>query len=231
MSIQERRTPQSPNFAENASSASEINVQEPSNAALIADAQLDEKGGPIGRLYDRISGGSEGGFSMDTIRDYLDDDLQLCEGEFFRGWKLDGSAESLLEQLDSDKSKSVDWSEFGAFRGPVLDAIAPGLSADATDEDVTKASLTSFAGIDGKDGDGVLTLKEIQKAARAMLPEGTENPGVVAQLGARVAMDAADTDERDKKVAKRSLSQQEWTQAALEMQMRRRAAATAAPTD
>ena len=119
MSIQERRTPQSPNFAENASSASEINVQEPSNAALIADAQLDEKGGPIGRLYDRISGGSEGGFSMDTIRDYLDDDLQLCEGEFFRGWKLDGSAESLLEQLDSDKSKSVDWSEFGAFRGPV----------------------------------------------------------------------------------------------------------------
>jgi hypothetical protein len=222
MTMKARRAPHAPVLSDETAPTTGPSAYQSSNSALISQQDAGQKPGPIGRLFDRITGESDEGASMSTLRKYLDTELDLCEGEFFRGWKLDGSSESLMEMLDANEDKEVTADEFSAFRGPVLGAIAPGLSEDATDDEVLQAALASFGAIDGPDGDGSLTLQEIQSATKAMLPKDTEHPDVVSQLGARVAIDVIDTDQPDEKVAERELSQEEWTQAALAMQMRRR---------
>jgi hypothetical protein len=67
------------------------------------------------------------------------------------------------------------------------------------------------------DGSGSLSMDEIQQATKDRLPDGTSYPDLTAQLTARLAVDAIDSDERDKPVAERTLSQAEWLQAIEEL--------------
>jgi len=178
----------------------------------------------MGRLFSRIGGqgaGADMSLSRDHLHDYLDKGLQFADGEWFRGTKLNGATDSLLGQLDSDKSKGVDWTEFGAFRDQVLGALAPGLEEGATAEDVQAAAAGQFAALNSDRNGSTLSMDEIQAGALAMLPEDTEHRDLVAQLGARVAIDAVDTDQRDLPVADRALSEAEWVQAAMEIQQAR----------
>ena len=63
----------------------------------------------------------------------------------------------------------------------------------------------------------VIGMHEAQSNALAGLPEETDHKDLVAQLGARLMLDALDTDQRDATVADRSISQEEWLAAAQEM--------------
>jgi hypothetical protein len=183
----------------------------------MADKQVR---GPLGRTFNRVLGvdaartdtGSMA-FSRGQLKSYLDQQLQLAEGEWFRGKKLDGVADALMEQMDKDKDGQVAWSEFQSFRQDILKVLAPSVQDGASPEEVAQGASQTFGQID-EDGSSSLSMGELQSNNREALPEGTDHPDLVAQLGARLAIDAVDTDQRGEKVADRRLSREEWVAAA-----------------
>lgn len=189
--------------------------QKPTTAASSTRGAVD---GPMGRVFQRVLGINQGGgdqaFTRDQLRRYLDRDLQMAENEFFRGTKLDGVADALMLQLDLDRNGQVSWTEFQAFEKTTLATVAPGAGGDRAA--VEAAAGQRFTGMDASK-DGQLGMGEIQNRTRAELPKGTEHADLIAQLAARIALDAVDTDQRDKPVKDRTLSRGEWTKAAGDM--------------
>ncbi len=198
-------------------------VTQPAGNAAAQD-RLKKVSGPIGRVWNHILGQPEGNTNTGDaavdqamVRAYLDKRLGLAEGEMFRGMKLDGVSEKLVETLDTNRDGSITWPEFQAFEGQILAVLAPG--ADKAGADVAGLAGAQHGRIAG--GDGKANLSELQGSAKAALPEGTDHADLVAQLGARVAIDAVDRDEGGKPVGQRTLSKQEWTGAASEAAGRR----------
>jgi hypothetical protein len=199
----------------------------------IAKPQASKSGGdvtgPIGRIFNRILGVQENrsdtanlAFNKQQLRAYLDGRLQLAEGEFFRGAKLDGVADKLMQMLDSDSNGLVTWGEFQTFRMEVLGQLAPGIAPGASEADTRKAAGAQFASLDkqagGKPGrDGKLGMAELAAGVKGKLPKDTDHADLVAQLGARIALDAGDTDQRGEPVKKRELTLEEWVQAAAQL--------------
>jgi hypothetical protein len=155
-------------------------------------------------------------FDRKMVENYLDKNLNFAEGEWFRGKKLSGAAEGLIEKLDTTGDGSVSWDEFQAFRTEILGAMAPGLGENPSSAQVSEAATGTFGSVDG-DGSGAVGMGEAQSNAKSALPEGTEHEDLIAQLGARLMLDAVDTDQRDEAVSDRSISQTEWTSAAQQM--------------
>ena len=184
--------------------------------------KLSRVQGPMGRVFNRILGlgdnaGESAGmaFDRDQLQAYLDKNLQLAEGEFFRGKKLSGVADALMAQIDKDKSGDVTWPEFQVFQASVLQTIAPGAKAGAPAADVDTAADKQFATLDtGRKDKGQLTYDELNEGTNKALPKDTDHKDLVAQLGARLALDAADTDQRSQKVQDRTISGKEWRTAA-----------------
>ena len=179
--------------------------------------------GPMGRTFNRILKVREArtdtqdmAFTRAQLKEFLDNGLQLAEGEWFRGAKLDGVTDALMEQLDVAQDGLVDWEEFQEFERSVVDVIAPALGENPTAEQVEMAASGTFARADTS-GDGQVTLDELQHTTQESLPAGTEHADLVAQLGARMAIDGIDEDQRDTKVARRTLSRNEWVQAAKQL--------------
>lgn len=195
-------------------------------ARATGDARLSSSGGggkvdgPMGRVFQRVLGVTEGGadqaFTRDQLRRYLERDLQLAENEWFRGQKLDGVADALMAQLDRDKDQRVSWTEFQTFEAQTLATVAPGTNGGSSQAQVEAAAATRFGQVDSSK-DGKLSMGEIQTRTQAELPKGTEHADLIAQLAARIALDAVDTDQRSKPVAERTLSRDEWTTAAGQM--------------
>ena len=188
--------------------------------------RLKKVSGPIGRVWNHILGQPDGatntgGSSIDQamVRAYLDKRLGLAEGEMFRGKKLDGVAEKLVTQFDKDGDGRVDWPEFQEFESQIFAMLAPG--GDKAGADVAGAASAQFGKVDGS-GDQKADLEEVQAMNKAALPKGTDYPDLVAQLGARVAIDAADKDEGGKPIGQRTLSKDEWSSAATETANRRK---------
>lgn len=166
--------------------------------------------GPLGRTFNRILGKADNAedtsdmaFNRDLLKTYLDEGLQLAEDEWFRGKKLNGVADALMAELDKDGDGSVSWDDFQSFKDEVAKAIG-----NNPDE--------RFDTID-HDDDGGLTMGEVQATTRHEMPEDTKHKDLIAQLGARITMDAVDTDQRDAPVKNRRLSRTEWTNAASEL--------------
>jgi hypothetical protein len=174
--------------------------------------------GPMGRVWNHILGQPEGADTADAqvdqamIRAYLEKKAGFAEGEMFRGVKLDGASAALVKQYDADHDGKLSWHEFQAFEGTLSAMLAP----DAGKVGASEAASRGFAATDTS-GDGAASLDEMQSAAQRQLPKGTDHADLVAQLGARVAIDAVDRDEKNKPVAQRSVSRSEWTGAAKEL--------------
>ena len=84
--------------------------------------------GPLGRTFNRILGKADNAadtadmaFNRDLLKRYLDSDLQLAEGEWWRGKKLNGVADALMETLDKDGDGSVSWGPRGGLIEPRLE--------------------------------------------------------------------------------------------------------------
>lgn len=189
------------------------------NEAL--QGQVKEKvAGPIGRVWNHILGQPE---SADTsaafvdqamVRAYLEKRVGFAEGEMFRGKKLDGASESLVKQYDKDGDMKLSWPEFKNFEESLFAMLAP--DAAAGKEKTGPAAAKGFGEADTS-GDGAANLEEIQASTKKKLPKGTKHEDLVAQLGARVAIDAVDRDESSKPISERSVSKGEWSKAAEEM--------------
>ena len=189
-----------------------------SNTAMVAQVKTAQASGavdgPMGRVYIRIAGSADAaGFDRTQLHNYLDKTLMLADGEWFRGAKLDGVADKLMEQLDVNKDGIVSWSEFKAFEAQTLATVAPGATDAGT---AATAAGGRFDQLDSSKN-GQLSYGELQAGTMAQLPKGTDHADLIAQLAARIALDAVDTDQRGKAVADRSLSRNEWTTAAKEM--------------
>ncbi len=191
------------------------------NAAVADQMKVD---GPMGRVWNRILGQAEGrtdtatmSFDAAALKKYLDKTLAFAEGEWFRGKKLSGASEALMEQLDTGKDGQVSWAEFQAFKAETLAGIAPGATAGSSEEEVRSAAGSRFDQLDTGRGDGQLNMGELQTGTKAALPKDTAHSDLVAQLGARLALDAVDTDQRGSAVADRTLSRDEWAAAAAAM--------------
>lgn len=179
--------------------------------------------GPMGRTFNRVLGKhdyaedtADMAFSHEQLKEFLDEQLQLAEGEFFRGMKLDGVADALMERLDLDANGAVTWEEFQEFRQSIIDTIAPGLEESATEAQVEASANSSFDQVDAN-RNGSLAMGELQNSTGKALPAGTDHKDLVAQLGARMAIDAVDTDQRSSKVSKRTLTRSEWVKAAKQL--------------
>jgi hypothetical protein len=184
--------------------------------------------GPIGRAWNHVHGRPDGDTGTGAlaadramIRAYLDKRLKLAEGEFFRGRKLDGVTDKLMEILDKDKDGKVSWPEFKAYEDQVFDQIAPGARPGDSAEKVRRAADAQFTGAD-QDRSGSLDLDEVSGAAERRLPKGTDHASLIGQLAGRVVIDAADRDEGQKPVAQRSLTRDEYAGAAEEIAASRR---------
>lgn len=200
-------------------------VSQPGGNAAAQD-RLKKVSGPIGRVWNHILGKPEGssdtsGATVDKamVRAYLDKRLGLAEGELFRGKKLDGVAESLVSQFDKDGDGRVSWPEFQQFESQIFAMLAPG--GEKPGADVGAVAGAQFGKVDSS-GDKAADLDEIQASTKAALPRGTDHADLVAQLGARVAIDAADRDEGGKPIGERTLSREEWTSAATDTANRRK---------
>lgn len=192
--------------------------------AQVSPAASNDVTGPIGRVFNRILGLSDDAkgtadkvINRNQVKNYLDKNLQLAKDEWFRGAKLDGVADKLMETLDKDGNGKVGWLEFQAFNADVLSSIAPGTKPGDSPEAVSRAATQQFASMDKKGKKGSLNYDELESGTKASLPKGTEHADLISQLGARIALDAVDTDQRSTSIKDRDLSQNEWLTAAQQM--------------
>lgn len=184
-------------------------------------AVQDMVSGAFGRVFNRMLGVDEQRTDTaslvvtgDMLRRYLDQDLQLAEGEWFRGKKLDGVRDALIEQLDKDGDGAISWAEFGGFRAQTLELLAPG--GGGSPEAAAQAARGTFNSFD-RGRDGAVDYDDMFAGTREALPGDTDHRDLVAQLGARIALDAGDTDQRRAPVKDRELSVEEWTAVAREL--------------
>jgi len=182
--------------------------------------------GPIGRIFNTILGvevtREDTGlmvFDVGQLREFLDVTLKLSEGEWFRGTKLERVAEALMGQLDTNQDGLVGWGEFQGFQEEVLKNLAPGIGNTSTPEDVRNAAESQYSKLnsDTKGSPDSVTFSEMQDGIGKELPVGTKNVDIISQLAARIAMYAVDKDETGKDLKKRSVTESEWSTAALEI--------------
>ncbi len=187
-----------------------------------AQEQARAARGPLARLFNRIVGQPEdrspegAAFDRAALRRYLDKNLQFAEKEWFRGKKLDGVTDALMKQLAGDANGVVTWEAFQAFRVQTLQTLAPGAQPGEAPDAVAERASKRFGQLD-RSGDGSLDYGELKKGTEAALPKGTDHKDLVSQLAARIALDAADLDQRDRKVKDRDLSREEWSAAARQL--------------
>lgn len=194
--------------------ATTMNLQPQGNAAmqeqLLAPPSAPAVGGPLGRMWNHILGRAEGTdtsgatASRDQIRSYLDG-IGLAEGELFRGKKLSGVADELMKSYDSNRNGALSWAEFQGFASQLTNILS-GPGGAAGEHKATDANK-----------DGKANLDEIKDRTEGKLPKNTDYKDLIAQLGSRATIDAADTDQQKLPVSERTLSADEWTKAAGEL--------------
>jgi lysozyme family protein/peptidoglycan hydrolase-like protein with peptidoglycan-binding domain len=177
--------------------------------------------GPVARLFQRISDTEnpaldDVSIDRDQLRAYLEDDLQFAQGEWFRGKKLNGAVDSLMEQLDLNGDGRVSWAEFQAITDQLAAVLVPGSVAKLTGAETIQAATEYFDSIPGA-SDGSISFEDLKQVAHDSLPEFTDHRGLVAQLIARLAIDTIDSNQRALEVEDRTISREEWIQAVIEI--------------
>ena len=153
-------------------------------------------------------------FDQDQLEDYLRHQLELAEGEWFRTQKISGVAQRMMLELDGNQDGVVDWNEFQAAVAHLESAL--GLDAEgATADEVVEASGASFDIVAGESDQ--VSMGGLQDGIKQALPSDSEHLDLVSQFAARLAVDLADTDQRDLPVAQRTLSKDEWVSAAKDL--------------
>ena len=215
-SKQLQRTPESAPQCETSQGTDSLDISNTEQLEALATGVR----GPLGRLFNRILGFPEEstetadmGFNETQLCDYIENQLDFAEGEWFRTKKVNGVAAKLMEELDQDQDCLVNWSEFQASVER-LKAVMGVESDTATAEELAATSGSAYDSLGlGEDA----SLGELQDSVAQALPEETAHLDLVAQFAARLAIDLADTDQREETVDGRQISRDEWVQAAVDL--------------
>jgi len=174
--------------------------------------------GITGRTFNRILGESDTNpdtghrsFDADDLETYLKERLDFASGEMFSSAKRSGAAKALVEELDADGNGKVDWAEFQAYRQQMLAVLAPDISEGASSGEISTLAAETF---DGLQTDGDISYDKAKATAKERIPEDTKHRDLAAQLAALLLLDAADVNEQDVSPRDRTLSVEEWTEAA-----------------
>ena len=100
-------------------------------------------------------------------------------------------ATKMMESLDTNQDELVTWGEFQSIATELI-------PEDLFEEDGSirmDMLKDQFATFD-RDGDGNVTREEMEKSIEELLPEGTSNAGIIAEVTARFVQDALDSDGR-----------------------------------
>ncbi len=177
--------------------------------------QLLKVSGSLGRAFNRIAGVSESNtdpsglaFTRDDLKRYLEDQLKFAEGEWFRGAKISGVADKVMETLDADTDGDVDWVEFQTMVEELKTHLVGELGPGAGATEIQEKANELFSQVSG--GEESIGFDRLQSETGKQLPEDTEHKDLVAQLAALLVIDIVDIDEANKEVRDRSISHAEW---------------------
>ena len=210
---------QSANSTPKASTESAASVE---MADQLSNAEMQALiNGPVGNIFQKIVRQSSEditqlSFDQSMLKEYIKNDLGFARGEMFRGTKITGAAKGLMEELDKDKDGVVNWADFTGITDQLSEALLPDSIAALSEQELAQAAAEQFDAVAGSQ-DGELTLAEMQAQTLEALPEETDHKKLVAQLAARLAIDAMDQNQGSLSVDDRTLSRTEWIEAAVSL--------------
>jgi hypothetical protein len=216
MSDYSRRSNQTVEQNASDSSATGSGYEQPLGNSAAQDAVKVQ--GALGRAFNRIAGVSEGNtdatglaFSRDHLKAYLKEQLSFAKGEMFRGTKISGVADKIMETLDADKDGMVTWKEFQVMVDEMRQHLVGDVGSGASSAEIQEKAQGLFNEISaGGKPIGYDTLKE---ETLEKLPADQEHKGLVSQLAALMVLDIVDLDEQDTSVRDRSIGESEWMSA------------------
>jgi hypothetical protein len=138
------------------------------------------------RLFERMDRNADGEVSKKEVKKHLKD-AKVPKGLF--GVIHSKASDGFIDNLDQDGNGSVNWNE---FKGVAKDM----LPADIKDIDgrIDPALADQTFGDLDTDQDGGVSSKELEVGTFDRLPEGQAFRGALAEVAAKLAMDALDTD-------------------------------------
>jgi len=174
--------------------------------------------GALGRAFNRIAGVSEGNtdatdlaFSRDHLKAYLKDQLSFAKGEMFRGTKISGVADKIMESLDADKDGMVTWMEFQVMVDEMRQHLIGDVGSGASSAEIQEKAQGLFNEISA--GDKAIGFDTLKAETLEKLPSDQDHKSLVAQLAALMVLDIVDLDEQDTAVRDRSIGESEWMSA------------------
>ena len=138
------------------------------------------------RLFDRMDGNSDGEVSKKEVKKHLKD-TKVPKGMF--GVIHSKASDGFIDNLDKDGSGSVNWNE---FKGVAKDMLPADIKDVDGRIDPALADQT-FSDLDANK-DGAVSGKELETGTYDRLPEGQAFRGTLAEVAAKLGMDALDTD-------------------------------------
>ncbi|MAO83400.1 MAG: hypothetical protein CMH50_05885 [Myxococcales bacterium] len=151
---------------------------------------------PIRNLFNRMDRDGDEGVNRKEVVKHLKS-ADVPSGPFGAVHKK--VSREFVDNLDTNKDDKVTWNEFQGVASELL----PGEALDETGR-VNRAMLGREFGRLDKDADGKVTYDEMEKGTYERLPEGTSYKGIIAEVAAKLGMDALDAN-RDGSIAAEEL--------------------------
>ncbi len=147
--------------------------------------------GPINnfaqRTFQRVDANGNGSLSRGEIKEHLGN--VGVGGGLFGGVIKNKAADAFVDQFDGNNDSRVSWQE---FQGQAASLMPQGIR-DADGRINRTLANRTFEGMDSN-GNGSLSVSELQSTLRRELPRDTDHRSTVAEIGAKLGVDALDED-------------------------------------
>jgi Ca2+-binding EF-hand superfamily protein len=147
---------------------------------------VDNKPKTFHRLFDRMDRNDDGAISKKEVGKHLKE-AKVPSGLF--GAVHSAAKDGFMENLDTNKDERVSWQEFQGAASSLLPADLRGVDGRIAPERAGGV----FADFDANK-DGNISADELEKGTLERLPENTSFRGTVAEVAARLGLDALDAD-------------------------------------
>ena len=148
--------------------------------------RIGNKPQTFNRLFERMDRDSDGTVTKSEVKSHLKD-AGVKAGPF--GMVHSKASEAFIDNLDKNNSERVSWNE---FKGVAKD-LMPADIKNAEGRIDPELADSAFTELDANK-DGSVSKDELQAATYNQLPESTSYRSRIAEVAAKLGMDALDTD-------------------------------------